>query len=418
MKKEGKKIAVSVVFLVLMTLFGASFMQAAPLSPDGERIIEKFRRSPGVNGDNSSFYVVDLQSGETLASLNRNLPLIPASIMKSVTTATLLSSLPEDYRYETRVYITGKVENGELDGDIMVIGSGDPSLNSRFLDANSDICGEIVEFLQREGIRVVRGGIKVDEDIWSGPAVAPSWQSGDLVHAYGTGSHGLNFEDNASCSRSVSNPANVFRSRLQAALSKAGIEMDNKHCESKTRRLLMTHYSVPLDEIMRSCMMRSDNQYAEAMLRTYEVSHGGKGATANAARREMEYWRKEKAPMEGVTIVDGSGLSRSNRVTANFMVHVLKARADNPYYASFFPLAGQEGTLKNFLAGTPLEGYIAMKTGSMNGIQCYAGYKLDEDYAPTHIIVVIMNEMGNRATAREAVKDALLEIFVPDQPHE
>lgn len=54
-----------------------------------------------------------------------------------------------------------------------------------------------------------------------------------------------------------------------------------------------------------------------------------------------------------------------------------------------------------------------MKTGSMKGIQCYAGYKLDDDYAPTHIIVVIMNEMTNRSSAREGLKKALLEIFIP-----
>ncbi len=115
--------------------------------------------------------------------------------------------------------------------------------------------------------------------------------------------------------------------------------------------------------------------------------------------------------MSGVNIIDGSGLSRQNRVTARFMAHVLSKRADNPYYASFFPLAGQEGTLKNFLVDTPLEGYVAMKTGSMKGIQCYAGYKLDDDYAPTHIIVVMLNDMTNRSAAREAVRRALLEVF-------
>lgn len=53
-----------------------------------------------------------------------------------------------------------------------------------------------------------------------------------------------------------------------------------------------------------------------------------------------------------------------------------------------------------------------MKTGSMKGIQCYAGYKLDEDYAPTHVIVVMLNEMPNRSAAREAVARMLLDTFV------
>ncbi len=130
----------------------------------------------------------------------------------------------------------------------------------------------------------------------------------------------------------------------------------------------------------------------------------------------MNLWRKHKAPMNSVNIVDGSGLSRSNRVTAEFMASVLKERSGNPYYASFFPLAGQEGTLKKFLCGTPLEGYVAMKTGSMKGIQCYAGYKLDDDYVPTHIIVVMLNNMSNRSLAREAVSGVLMSVFCPSNP--
>ena len=116
--------------------------------------------------------------------------------------------------------------------------------------------------------------------------------------------------------------------------------------------------------------------------------------------------------MEGVSIVDGSGLSRANRLTAEFLAGVLTEMADNVEYASFFPLAGQEGTLKKFLAGTPLATYIALKTGSMNGIQCYAGYKVDEDFAPTHAVVVIGNSFpGSRAAFRQAVETMLLEIF-------
>ncbi len=47
----------------------------------------------------------------------------------------------------------------------------------------------------------------------------------------------------------------------------------------------------------------------------------------------------------------------------------------------------------------------------MKGIQCYAGYKLDDNYAPTHIIVVMMNEMTNRTAAREGLKKALLTVL-------
>ena len=374
-------------------------------------VMEEFAAARGVNGAQSAFIVLDLNSGEVIASHNPAEPLVPASIMKSVTTAALLSHLDEDYRYETKIYTEGPVREGVLEGNLMVVGSGDPSLNSKYVDNNSDICQEIANALRSAGISQIKGKIVVDEEIWSGPSVPQSWMSGDLPHAYGTGSHGLNFEDNASGSRSVANPAAVFSTRLKSVLTRYGISVTNESLRQGDSKLLFTHTSVPLDEIMRSCMMRSDNQYAEALLRTYGVVVNGKGNTEKSARHEMEYWRKQKAPMSGVNIIDGSGLSRQNRVTANFMAHVLASKASNPYYASFFPLAGQEGTLKSFLAGTPLDGYVAMKTGSMRGIQCYAGYKLDDNYVPTHVIVVIMNEIGDRGRAREAVKKALLQLF-------
>lgn len=403
MKLKTIKPEISRVLVLIALLFVCSSMRAD--------VMEEFAASRGLNDDHSSFLVLDLNSGKVLASHNPTVPLIPASIMKSVTTAALLTRLDEDYRYETKVYTVGKIKDGELEGNLLVVGSGDPSLNSKYVENNPDICAEIVNALRSVGISRIKGRIVVDEEIWSGPAVPPSWMSGDLPHAYGTGSHGLNFEDNASGSRSVANPAEVFVTRLRSVLTRYGINIGNESLPQGEKELLFTHKSVPLDEIMRSCMMRSDNQYAEGLLRTYGVSTNGKGNTSKSAEHEMDYWRKNKAPMAGVEIIDGSGLSRQNRVTANFMAHVLASKASNPYYASFFPLAGQEGTLRSFLAGTPLEGYVAMKTGSMRGIQCYVGYKLDDDYVPTHVIVVMMNELGDRGRAREAVKKVLLQLF-------
>ena len=374
-----------------------------------------FAGSRGVNTDNTALLVSDLSDGSVLVEYNAEKPLIPASILKCVTNATLLSKHDVDYRFHTLVYITGPVRDGVLEGNVMVVGSGDPSLNSRHIKNNKDICVEIATALESRGVKEIRGRIVTDEDLWDGPATPPSWARGDLPHDYGTGSHGLNFEDNASGSRSVANPAAVFVTRLRSALNTRGITVVGETLREEDRRLLVDHESVPLDEIMRSCMMRSDNQYAEALLRTLAVAAGHKGETEKAAALEKSFWKKHKAPMENVTIIDGSGLSRQNRVTARFMEHVLRERASDPYYASFFPIAGEEGTLRRFLVGTPLEGYVAMKTGSMNGIQCYAGYKLDDEYAPTHIIVVMMNEMSDRAAAREALKKALLRVFFPEK---
>lgn len=394
---------IPIIFLLL-------FFTSVPSFADNT---SDFLNGRGICPSRSSMLVVDLVNGEPLLSINADTPLIPASIMKSVTTASLLTALPPDYRYSTRVYTTGDIQDNTLQGNLLIEGSGDPSLNSRHVADTGDICRQITTALSNKGIKNITGRILIDENIWEGPAYPESWAPADLPHAYGTASHGLNFEDNTSGNSSVKNPGAVFDSRLRAALRLNGIALLDSTVDQTDPTLLIEHKSVPLDEIMRSCMMRSDNQYAEALYRTFAVAKGKPGSIANAEKEVRNLWKKNKAPMENVTLIDGSGLSRQNRVTANFMAHVLKTRADDPYYASFFPLAGQEGTLRNFLAGTPLEGYIAMKTGSMNGIQCYAGYKLDEEYRPTHIIVIMLNDLKDRASARRVIENILLNLFAP-----
>lgn len=391
-----------------------TFLQVLSLDAYARSVpgMERFIHSRGVDTTSAAAIVIDLADGSTIASYNEDLPLIPASIMKCVTVASLIRTTGIDYRYATRLFARGEIARGELHGDLIIAGSGDPSLNSTTAPASPDFIRECVSAAEDRGIKHITGRIIADESIFTGPPTPPSWMDADLPHAYGTGCHGINFRNNASGSRSVANPAAVLQSQLKEALKQAGIEVDGEAVSAGGETLLLTHESATIDEIMRSCMMRSDNLYAEALLRTYAVENGEEGSTRKAAEMERKYWQRKHLPMRGIEIVDGSGLSRDNRLTARFLAEVLKDMSDNVDYVSFFPLAGQDGTLRNFLKDSPLDSYIALKTGSMKGIQCYAGYKLDDYYAPTHVVVVMVNNMPqSRGAARSAVADMLLSIF-------
>lgn len=388
------------------------FVVAAAVTAMAGEAADTFIKNGNLNAGSVAVKIVDLKTGDVLESHNSNAPLVPASIMKSVTIASLTKKQSLDYVYKTIVYITGSKKEGVLNGNLVVVGSGDPTLNSTAAPQSADIIDEIVRSLKNENIKEIEGGIIIEQDIFKGPAQPATWGSGDLSQAYGAGCFGFNFQGNRSGKSSVANPAQVFMSKLKTALSANNILLDEQNIESGKRKKILEHHSGPLDEIMRSCMMRSDNLFAEALLRTYAIVCGEDGCTDQGARLEMDYWARKNAPMEGVKIVDGSGLSRSNRVTADFMAAVLKQMGNNPYYASFFPLCGEEGTLRHLLCNTRLQGYLAMKTGSMRGIQCYAGYKVDDDYRPTHVVVVIINEMsGSRDVARKAVAEMLLSVF-------
>lgn len=390
-------------------------LAAGMLSAVASGSLDRFLSSGTVDRDAVAVMVVDLEDGSVMEKHNIDMPLVPASIMKAVTTASLLRKTGQDYRYATRVSIDGDISGGLLDGNLIVEGACDPSLGSSSEPVASDILAEITDALRSAGVKEIRGSVVIDSDSFAGPSVPPTWMRGDLSHAYGTGSHALNYADNSSGRKSVSDPSTVFKARLRTTLANAGISVRSESmrvADRNKRKGLVTHMSPPVDEIMRSCMMRSDNLFAESMLRTYSSESGGDGSTADGASRERRYWSSLGKPLDNVAIVDGSGLSRSNRMTARFMASVLSEMSVDPYYVSFFPLAGQEGTLRNLLAGTPLEGYVAMKTGSMKGIQCYAGYKLDEEYAPTHVVVIMVNSLkGARASLRSAVSDMLLSVF-------
>lgn len=398
-----QKKCVSVLFLLIFSVLSVCAQSPAA----------RFAMSDAVRSDKCAVVIVDLKTGKEIDSHNAKKPLIPASVTKAVTIATTLAESGINYKYHTRVYMTGPVEDGELKGNLLIEGGGDPSLGANVEPRGSDFIFEITQVLKKYGVKCIAGKIIVDASVFPGPPVPSHWVSGDLKHAYGTGCHGFNWQRNASGKQAVQNPSSVFISQLTSALKREGITIaDGAYSDDKKGRPVLDHSSPPIDEIMRSCMKRSDNLYAEAFLRTYAMLKDRPAETKEGAGLEMDYWKHRGADMEYVWIVDGSGLSRYNQLTARFLADVLVKMARNADYASFFPLAGQEGTLSSFLKGTRLEGYIAMKTGSMSGVQCYAGYMLDDDYAPTHVVVIMINDFkGARANVKKAAETMLLETF-------
>ena len=78
-------------------------------------------------------------------------------------------------------------------------------------------------------------------------------------------------------------------------------------------------------------------------------------------------------------------------------------------FIELFPRCGEQGTVRNLLKDTSLQGKIALKSGSMRGVKCYAGYALNDDGLPTHVIVVMVNEYnGNIAKLKKAIESFLL----------
>lgn len=377
-------------------------------SADAAKALEELLASRSLDSDQTAIYIWDLDADYQVTAYRHQEPIVPASVMKCVSTAELSTVCPYSSKITTSVFIEGSRQGDSFSGAITVVGAGDPSLGDG-RHGLADFAELIAKALKRKGIDSFSGEIRVDDTLFAGPATHPTWSDSDCAASYGTGCHAFNFEGNASGKKAVTNPTAVFKRKLISAMATEGIAYTESSAPAKGKREKLLDYSSPsMSDLMRSCMFRSDNLYAETFLRLFGIRNGADGSVSLSSRIAMQHWDALGYPVDGVEIVDGSGLSRSNRLTAEFLGMVLRQKMHDPEYVSFFPLVGEEGTVKSFMKDTPLHGRMALKTGSMNGIQSYAGYVLDEHYSPTHVVVVMTNGLKNR----DAYRTALAKFFV------
>lgn len=416
-------------------------------------------------------YIKDLKSGEVVLEQDADRCLTPASITKLYTAASAMSLLNEDFRYDTRVYLTGNEKSdGEWLGNIVVKASGDPTLESEHFKDNMGFIQSIIDALKSKGIHHIDGDIilaRVDENHQYPEGPVETWNINDVARTYGAGAFDFNWCDNyfglypasgkttspvdnlkytvwdkpwsgglnlirgvysdslivvgkgyktdkkAKINTSMPYPFDVFRSRLVSRLNADNITITLKPQQSSyspNSTLLVSHLSPKLDAILRSLMKRSDNMFAEGILRTLGSEYGN--TTANLASEE-KLWKKRGLKPQYNRILDGSGLSRANAISPRFFGEVLEWMAQSDYYDRFidyFPKAGVDGTMRNFMGDTKFKGRLAMKTGSVNAVQCYAGYLTDDDGTATHVVVIMINNFYcTRAELKTALRKLLLE---------
>jgi len=123
---------------------------------------------------------IDARTGRTLFSHNAHRKFVPASNQKILVTATALSLLGSDYRYRTEVWATGSTLGPLLDGDLVVLASGDPSLSERYWDSGEAVLAAIADTLRGRGIERIAGSVLVDVSAWDSATVGPTWEVADL----------------------------------------------------------------------------------------------------------------------------------------------------------------------------------------------------------------------------------------------
>ncbi|MFT5533223.1 MAG: D-alanyl-D-alanine carboxypeptidase/D-alanyl-D-alanine-endopeptidase (penicillin-binding protein 4) [Burkholderiaceae bacterium] len=165
--------------VVLITLLLAGTVHAGLPAP----VAAAFKRA-GIAPSGIGIEVVDIATGRNVISLNAELPLNPASTMKLLTTSAALELLGPTYSFTTQAYMRGRLEDGLLQGDLILRGSGDPKL----------VIENFWLFLRKiraQGVRDIRGNLVLDRSAFDATLIDPALFDGDPLKAYNAGPDAL-----------------------------------------------------------------------------------------------------------------------------------------------------------------------------------------------------------------------------------
>jgi D-alanyl-D-alanine carboxypeptidase/D-alanyl-D-alanine-endopeptidase (penicillin-binding protein 4) len=496
-EREGNDLQGKVCLSVrILSITIAGLLSLFPGKAQTSGAMKKFLGASYMQGASVSIMIRDVRDSVAVCSYDADREIIPASVMKLVTTAAALEILGEKFRYETAVMYDGDLRDSILDGNIYLRGSGDPTLGSSDMGPDRDrIIREWITAIKNMGIRAITGGVIADESVFDTEGVSMKWLREDLGSYYGQGSYGLNVYDNRyalflntgepddrpSIERSepdmsssllfhnymtaketvkgdstyivgfpYSNerylygvvPANRSGYRLSGdipepplylagyvteLLKKEHIQVTappscyrilrqkGKWQRQQDRKIITTSYSPPLKALARITNHTSHNLYADALLKTVglkcradddeAVSSFGRGI-----RSVREHWEEKGLDTSPLWMFDGSGLAPANKVTARFLCELLTYMATRSGVSKTFveslPQAGVEGTVKNILNGSPLQGKTRLKSGGMSRVRSYAGYVTigKKQYA----VAILVNNFSCQSSRMKTDIEALL----------
>lgn len=361
---------------------------------------------------------LDPGGGVVVASHRPQDPFIPASTQKLVTSAGALMTLGPDFRFQTRVYTSAgaRLEGGVLRGPLYLQGGGDPVLATsayakRELAGRATRLAALARPLKRRGIRRVAGPIVADESIFDRRRTGRGWLSHYTLYSPPLSGLPTNQAHAGNARAQYSpDPAKASGQRLRAALRGMGIAPGGSVRSGRTPkrgRLLATARSPRLRVIVGTMNRDSDNHIAETLLKGVAADARGRGTSAGGARVISARLRSLGVLGRGDRIVDGSGLSRENRVSAASLARLI-ASADRDRgwgraLISSLPRGG-EGTLRRRFTGSARK-RVRAKTGYINNVSTLAGRVVSRGGAH-YAFALMMNDWdigGAQATQNRIV---------------
>jgi serine-type D-Ala-D-Ala carboxypeptidase/endopeptidase (penicillin-binding protein 4) len=358
---------------VVLTAAFVALAAASPATGSLKTRLDRALRAQGVSSSQTGAIVYDLSKDGYVFRHNPGRALKPASNEKLPVAVTALSILRPSYKISTELRAQGQRAGSVWNGRLILKGHGDPALSGSQL-------GRLARAVKRAGITRVTGAIVGDESFFDKVRVGPGWKASfykdecpPLSSLIVNRGHFKGYI--------TSRPALAAAKMLRAKLVKRGIRVEGRAKLGRADRssaVLATERSPALRWLVRTMDRKSDNFYAEMLVKVLGATERSNGTTWDGTRVIRSELRARRVPLRGVVIADGSGLSAYDRLTARATAKLLRsALADSQISTAFFeslPIAGVNGTLVDRMTSGPAYKKVRAKTGTTDSASALSGY--------------------------------------------
>lgn len=418
-------------------------------SPDPEVLEPVLDEALTVQDGSVSAAVRDGLTGELLYDQGADTAVVPASAVKILTAVAALEVLGPEHRYTTAAVGMPAGPEGtavvlEAGGDVM-LGTGANADEANGRAGLGTLALRTAEALQAQGTTGTVS-VQLDDSGYEGPSASPDWSS-DIVSSGNAsavqpmatyGGRAVPSRDTDRLHDPALYAAEVFRDQLAAHAQTLGLDItlaaETSRVPAETAAAeptstesasaepispgltspapaspgteLASVQSAPLAEQMAYMLQTSDNQVAEATGRNLALAAGAPGSFAGAAQTIKETLADLEVDTTGMALVDASGLSGKNLVSAAQLTAAMQVATTAPDLEAAvtgLPVAGEQGTLEQRMVGTDAAGNVQAKTGTLSSVASLTGTVQTEDGRTLLFSFVANNQPGVLTNARFAV---------------
>jgi D-alanyl-D-alanine carboxypeptidase/D-alanyl-D-alanine-endopeptidase (penicillin-binding protein 4) len=354
--------------------------------------------------------LVVAEDGRVIVAHNPDLGLVPASTQKLLVAAALLTVMDPDEAFRTTAVAAAAPSGGVVAGDLFVVGGGDPLLSTdayiaRQADPNKPATRfeDLADAIVASGVTWIDGAVVGDGSRYDDVRDIASWpqryrdqvQTGPLS---GLGvNDGLVTVTDTEVSQNGGEPtadppahtAAVLTELLRArGVTVIGEPRSGVAPEGAVEVAAIA--SPPARTVVAQMLRYSDNTTAELLAKELAVRSGTQGSTSGGLAAMVADLAAAGVPTEGIALTDGSGLDLGNRATCRSLAQVLELEPVGDVLEEGLAIAGQSGTLQGRMVGTPAEGNLRAKTGSLRNVSALAG-EVDGADGRTYTFAYISN---------------------------